>query len=61
MGVPPTTIDWQAEPKPADLPDPRGQHRYGYLVIFNTSSNGTGSKIHGLLIRDGQVGSASGF
>jgi len=55
------TIDWQTEPKPADLPDMRGQHRYGYLVIFNTASLNGAPKSHGLLIHDDEVISASGF
>lgn len=49
-------IDWQSEPKPADLPDASGRHHYGYLVIFNT-----GAKTRSVLIRDGAVVNAAGF
>jgi len=61
-----TTIQWQTEPKPADLPGPGGRKLYGYLVIFNTSSrSGTGPAVrsltHAALIRDGQVLKADGF
>ena len=61
-----TTIQWQTEPKPADLPGPGGRKLYGYLVIFNTSStNGAGPAVrpltHAALIRDGQVVKADGF
>jgi hypothetical protein len=38
-----------------------GQHLYGCLVIFNTSSPHHGAKTHSLLIRDGEVISASSF
>ena len=55
-------IDWQGEPKPADLPGVSGRHLYGYLVIFNTpASNRAGAKTHSVLIRDGEVINASGF
>jgi hypothetical protein len=56
-----SAIDWQSEPKPADLRGPNGQHLYGCLVIFNTSSPHHGAKTHSLLIRDGEVISASSF
>ncbi len=61
-----TTIQWQTEPKPADLPGAAGRKLYGYLVIFNTSSrNGAGlagrPQTHAALIRDGQVLKADGF
>jgi hypothetical protein len=51
-----SNIDWQSEPKPADLPDASGRHHYGYLVIFNT-----GPKTRSVLIHDGAVVSAAGF
>jgi hypothetical protein len=61
-----TTIQFQTEPKPADLPGAAGRKLYGYLVIFNTSSrNGAGvagrAQTHAALIRDGQVLKADGF
>ncbi len=49
-------IDWQSDPKPADLPDATGRHHYGYLVIFNT-----GLKTRSVLIHDGAVINAAGF
>jgi hypothetical protein len=51
-----TAIDWQTQPKPADLPDASGRHLYGYLIIFNT-----GAKTRSVLIRDGNVINALGF
>ncbi len=54
-------IDWQTEPKPADLPADKGQHRYGYLVIFNTAIPGQPLKTRSVLIRDGEVVTATGF
>src|SRR5207302_1326583 len=44
-------IDWQTEPKPADLPSANGQHHYGYLVIFNTVNRGK-PKTRSVLIHD---------
>ena len=38
------TVEWQTEPKPADMPAYKGQHRYGYLVIFNGTVAGEPSK-----------------
>jgi hypothetical protein len=55
-------IDWQGDPKQADMPQRPGSHFYGYLVIFNTPAyNGTGPKTRSVLIRDGQIVSANGF
>jgi hypothetical protein len=55
-------IDWQTEPKPADLTGANGQHVYGYLVMFNTHwANGANLKTHGIFIRDGEVINAAGF
>jgi hypothetical protein len=51
-----TQIDWQSEPKPADMPAVNAQHLYGYLVIFNS-----GTKTRSVLIRDGEVINAAGF
>jgi len=61
-----TTIQWQTEPKPADLPGPTGRKLYGYLVIFNTSSRNSAGlagrmQTHAALIRDGQILKADGF
>jgi S1/P1 Nuclease len=61
-----TMIQWQAEPKPADLADSAGRKVYGYLVIFNIgprSRAGVASKMqtHTALIHDGQVVRANGF
>jgi endonuclease YncB( thermonuclease family) len=53
-------IDWQGEPKPVDLADTLGRHRYGYLVIFNTPEQSR-PKTRSVLIRDGTVISNSGF
>ena len=55
------TIDWQTEPKPTDVPLVKGQHRYGYLVIFNASAAGEPTKTRSLLIHNGEVITASGF
>jgi hypothetical protein len=52
------TIQWQTEPRPADLPDGTGQELYGYLVIFTTSEKigaPSAAKTHSVLIRDGVV------
>jgi hypothetical protein len=55
-------IDWQTEPKPANLPGPNGRPLYGYLVIFNTRTANRGdARTRGALIRDGKVINASGF
>ncbi|MDQ2868951.1 MAG: hypothetical protein M3R59_11180, partial [Verrucomicrobiota bacterium] len=56
-----STIDFQGEPKPAELPGGGGQHLRGYLVIFNSGVTGRTAKTHSLLIRDGKVISSSGF
>ncbi len=53
-------IEWQAEPKPAEMPNASGQRFSGYLVIFN-SPDRTGMKTRSALIRDGVVVSISGF
>ena len=54
-------IDWQTEPKPADMPAYKGQHRYGYLVIFNAALTGEPAKTRSLLIHNGEVITATGF
>ena len=53
-------IDWQSEPKPADVPVLNGRHLYGYLVIFNTPDR-FGTKTRSILIRDEAVINVSGF
>jgi len=53
-------IEWQSEPKPADMPSKSGQHLYGYLVIFNTPDR-AGAKTRSVLIRDDAVINNSGF
>jgi hypothetical protein len=51
-----TKIDWQGEPKPADLPAAGGRPLKGYLVIFNT-----GPKTRSVLIHDGLIVNTAGF
>ena len=53
-------IDWQAEPKPAEMPNDTGRRVSGYLVIFNTPDR-AGMKTRSVLIRDGAIVSNSGF
>ena len=53
-------IDWQGEPKPADVQIGPGQHVYGYSVIFNTA-DGTAAKTRSVIIRDGKIVERSGF
>jgi hypothetical protein len=58
-------IEWEADPKPADLG--RGeQHLYGWLVPFKINSRNrfgfyTGKQVHAALIRDNQVVKGIGF
>lgn len=61
-GVNGATIEWQSEPKPADLPPGGRGHLYGYLVIFNTpAQTGAVAKTRSVLIRDGAIVNATGF
>ena len=58
-------IEWQGDPKPADL-GTKGQHLYGYLVNFKVNSRNrfgsyTGKQAHGALIRNGEVIKGLGF
>jgi len=58
-------IDWQGDPKPADL-GKNGEHVYGWLVDFKVNARNrfgayTGKQQHGALIRDGQVVKGLGF
>jgi len=55
-----STIQWQGEPKSADISIGPGLHLRGYVVIFNTSEQSR-SKTHSVLIRNGTVISSSGF
>ena len=59
-GLDASRIDWQGEPKPAEMPNASGQRFAGYLVIFNTPDRGA-MKTRSVLIRDGVVVSNSGF
>jgi hypothetical protein len=52
-------IEWQGDPKPADL-GKKGEHIYGWLVEFRVNSRNrfgqyTGKQSHAALIRDNQV------
>jgi hypothetical protein len=58
-------IEWQSEPKPADL-GKNGEHIYGWLVEFRVNSRNrfgqyTGKQSHGALIRDDRVIKGTGF
>jgi hypothetical protein len=58
-------IEWDTEPKPADLGQ-NGAHVYGWLVNFKVNARNrfgayTGKQSHGVLIRDGQVVKGIGF
>ena len=63
---PSAKIEWQGEPKRADLPDAKGRKVYGWLVLFNVNARNrfggyTGRQTHGILIRNGVVVQATGF
>src|SRR5205807_4511812 len=52
-------IEWQGEPKPADL-GKNGKHLYGWLVEFRVNSRNrfgqyTGKQSHGALMHDDYV------
>jgi hypothetical protein len=58
-------IEWDGEPKPADLGDNK-QHLYGYVVRFKVNARNrfgayTGKQDHGALIRNGEVIKGLGF
>jgi hypothetical protein len=58
-------IDWNGEPKPADL-GKNGQHLYGYVVYFRVNARNrfgtyTGFQKHGALIHNGEVVKGLGF
>jgi hypothetical protein len=59
-------IEWQTEPKRAELPGPHGRKLYGYLVLFTINAKNqfgtyTGKQDHGALIRNGEVIKTIGF
>jgi hypothetical protein len=53
-------IEWQSDPRPAELPGSNGQRLQGYLVIFNTPEHAR-PKTRSVLIRDGAVIGNLGF
>jgi endonuclease YncB( thermonuclease family) len=53
-------IEWQGEPKPANIPTQNGRDLHGYLVIFNTPEHSR-PKTRSVLIRDGAIVNNSGF
>lgn len=58
-------IEWQGDPKPADL-GKRNEHLYGWLVEFRVNSRNrfgtyTGKQSHGALIRASEVIKGIGF
>ncbi|HLW36233.1 MAG TPA: S1/P1 nuclease [Chthoniobacterales bacterium] len=59
-GLDASRIDWQSEPKPAEMPNGSGQRLSGYLVIFNTPSYEQ-MRTRSVLIRDGVVVVNNGF
>lgn len=63
---PSAKIEWQTEPRRADLPGPGGRKLYGYLVLFTVNARNqfgayTGKQTHGALIRNGEVIKTTGF
>src|SRR5205814_6275366 len=59
-GLDASRVDWQAEPKPAEMPNGNGQRFSGYLVIFNSPDHAA-MKTRSVLIRDGVVVVNNGF
>ena len=57
----PSRVEWQGDPRPAELPTTGGRRLGGYLVIFNTPDRVAGAKTRSVLIRDGAVVNNSGF
>jgi endonuclease YncB( thermonuclease family) len=53
-------IEWQGEPKPANIPTQNGRDLYGYLVIFNTPEHSR-PKTRSVLIHDGVIVNNTGF
>jgi hypothetical protein len=59
-------IEWDGDPKPADLKDQNGGQLHGYLVNFKVNARNrfgayTGMQSHGALIHDGEVIKGVGF
>jgi hypothetical protein len=59
-------IEWNGDPKPADLKDQNGGQLHGYLVNFKVNARNrfgayTGMQSHGALIHDGEVIKGVGF
>lgn len=59
-------IEWDGDPKPAELKDEKGGQLRGYLVNFKVNARNrfgayTGMQSHGALIRDGEVIKGVGF
>jgi hypothetical protein len=59
-GLDASRVDWQTEPKPAEMPNGSGQRLSGYVVIFNTPDREQ-MKTRSVLIRDGVVVVNNGF
>lgn len=59
-GLDASQVDWQTEPKPAEMPNGSGQLLSGYLVTFSTLDHGQ-LKSRSVLIRDGVVVVNNGF
>jgi hypothetical protein len=63
---PSAKVEWQEEPKRANLPDAKGRKIYGWLVQFSVNARNrfggyTGKQMHGILIRNGAVVQTTGF
>ena len=59
-------IEWNGDPKPAELKDQNGVQLRGYLVNFKVNARNrfgayTGMQSHGALIHDGEVIKGVGF
>jgi hypothetical protein len=59
-------VEWQTEPKRADLPGPNGRKLHGYLVLFtvnarNQFGTATGKQTHGALIHNDTIIRMTGF
>jgi hypothetical protein len=59
-GLDASRVDWQTEPKPAEMPNGSGQRLSGYVVIFNTPDREQ-MKTRSVLIRDGVIVVNNGF
>src|SRR2546423_7041565 len=53
-------IEWQGDPRPAELPMAGGRRLSGYLVIFNMPDRAA-AKTRSVLIRDGAIVNNIGF